>query len=107
MGGNCGVLPIAADGSLKPLSCNLQHEGSSVHPTRQDKPHPHAIVIDAAGRYVLVPELGLDQVVVYTLDAAAGALIPNDPPFIATKPGGGSWEKRTIVTVRNIRSTVP
>ncbi len=33
-----------------------------------------------AQRFLLVPDLGLDQVVVYRFDAAKGTLAPNDPP---------------------------
>lgn len=89
MSGNCGVLPIAEDGSLQPLSCVVQHTGSSVHPRRQTDPHPHAIILDAAERYVLVPDLGLDQVLIYKFDPDAGMLTPNDQPFAAVEPGGG------------------
>jgi 6-phosphogluconolactonase len=89
MSGNCAILPLAADGSLKPISCMQQHTGSGVHPVRQTGPHPHAIVLDPSGRFVLVPDLGLDQVKVYRFDPAAGTLTPNDPPYAATKPGGG------------------
>ncbi len=87
--GNCSVLPLAQNGSLKPVSSVQQHTGSSVHPVRQTAPHPHSINLDSAGRYALVTDLGLDQVLIYKFDSAAGTLTPNDPPFVAVKPGGG------------------
>ena len=75
--GSVCVLPIAADGSLEEASCVIQHKGSSVDPKRQVGPHAHAIEIDAANRYVFVPDLGCDSVMIYELDAEKGMLTPN------------------------------
>jgi len=88
-GGSCAALPLAKDGSLKPVSSFHQHTGSGMDPRRQAEPHPHAIVLDATGRHAFVPDLGLDQIRIYQLDPASGTLAPNDPPFTAVKPGGG------------------
>jgi len=88
-GGSCAALPLAKDGSVKPVSSFHQHTGSSVVPRRQTASHPHAIVLDATGRYAFVPDLGLDQILVYKFDATTGVLTPNDPPFVAVKPGSG------------------
>ncbi|MCZ6675516.1 MAG: lactonase family protein [Verrucomicrobia bacterium] len=85
--GNCAVLPLAQDGSLKPASSVQQHTGSSVNPTRQTAPHPHSIILDSAGRYAFVADLGLDQVLIYKFDSTKGTLTPNDPPFVAVTPG--------------------
>jgi 6-phosphogluconolactonase len=88
-GGVC-VLPVLPDGSLGEASQVIQHQGSSVDPVRQKGPHAHAVAIDRANRYVFVPDLGLDQVLVYTLDAANGKLTPNaNQPFVSTAPGAG------------------
>lgn len=88
--GSVCVLPITADGSLQDASCVIQHEGSSVDPKRQSGPHAHAVEIDAANRYVFVPELGLDKVMIYELDAENGKLVPNPKqPSVSTKPGSG------------------
>jgi 6-phosphogluconolactonase len=88
-GGSCAALPLAADGSLNPVSSFHQHKGSSVDPVRQTQARAHCIVLDPPGRYAFVSDLGLDQVLVYKFDSAAGILTPNDPPFAAVKPGGG------------------
>jgi 6-phosphogluconolactonase len=88
--GSVAVLPIGADGALAPASDVVQHAGSSVDPVRQAGPHAHAVEIDAAGRFAMVPELGLDRVMIYELDAEAGRLRPNArQPWIATAPGAG------------------
>ena len=88
--GSVCVLPINPDGSLGDASDFIQHEGSSVHPRRQTGPHAHAIEIDAANRFVFVPELGLDKIMIYELDGERGKLSPNrHQPFVAIEPGAG------------------
>lgn len=44
----------------------VTHEGASVHPTRQTSAHAHGAFLSPDGRYVLVCDLGLDQILVYT-----------------------------------------
>ena len=44
----------------------VTHEGSSVHPIRQTSPHAHGAFLSPDGKYVLVCDLGLDQILVYT-----------------------------------------
>jgi 6-phosphogluconolactonase len=88
--GSVCVLPVAADGSLRDASCVIQHEGSSVDPRRQAGPHAHAVEIDAANRFVFVPELGADKVMIYAFDAGRGMLTPNTRQrFVAVAPGAG------------------
>jgi 6-phosphogluconolactonase len=88
--GSVCVLPVAADGSLGEASQVLQHAGGSVDPVRQAGPHAHAVTLDATNRFAFVPDLGLDQLVIYRFDAATGRLTPNAPqPFVATAPGAG------------------
>lgn len=88
-GGSTACLPIGADGSLKPVSAFIQHQGSSVNPARQTAPHAHGIYTDAANRFVFVPDLGLDKILIYRFDPAHGTLVPNDPPHASVAPGSG------------------
>ena len=89
--GNGGIaaLPIRADGGLGEAGAVIQHQGSSVNPARQAGPHAHFIAPDPANRFALTCDLGLDQVLVYRLDSARAALLPNNPPFTPIKPGSG------------------
>jgi 6-phosphogluconolactonase len=87
--GSISALPIQADGSLAKPSATIQHQGSSVNPQRQTGPHAHFIIPSPDNRFALTCDLGLDQVLVYRLDAPKAALTANDPPFAAVKPGSG------------------
>jgi len=88
--GSVCVLPINDDGSLQEASQVIQHEGSSVDPKRQTGPHAHAVTLDKANRYLLVPDLGMDKVMIYAFDATIGRLTPNPAqPFLPTRPRAG------------------
>jgi 6-phosphogluconolactonase len=87
--GSVACLPIKEDGSLGEATSFIQHEGSGPNPKRQQGPHAHSINVDAANRFAIAADLGLDKLLVYRFDAAAGKLTPNDPPFMATAPGAG------------------
>ncbi len=87
--GSVACLPIQADGTLSAASSFLQHEGKSVDSGRQEGPHAHSINLDQANRFAIAPDLGLDRVFVYQLDAGKGTLTPNDPPFATIAPGSG------------------
>src|SRR5437016_2073253 len=88
-GGSVAVLPIAADGSLGQPTTTVQHEGSSVNPQRQTGPHAHFITPDAANRFVLACDLGLDKVLVYQFDPNRASLNVNDFPSVSLPPGAG------------------
>ncbi len=88
--GSVAVLPIDGEGALKDASCVIQHEGSSVNPNRQAGPHSHGVTITPDNRFVLVPELGLDKVMIYALDTNLGRLTLNPAqPFVSAAPGAG------------------
>lgn len=88
-GGSIASLPIGADGRIAKAGSVIQHEGSSVNPRRQEGPHAHSINVDAGNQFAFAADLGLDEVLVYRLDPAAGTLKPNDPPFAKVNPGAG------------------
>jgi 6-phosphogluconolactonase (cycloisomerase 2 family) len=91
--GTIAVLPINKDGSLKP-PCNLAAVPSAAEPNkvylpRQGTSHPHHVPFDRSGNYIVVPDLGLDKVFVFRLDASSGKLVPNDHPFVNSRNGAG------------------
>lgn len=88
-GGNVAVYPISEDGSLKPVSCNIQHEGSSVDKARQEAPHAHSINVSSDNKFAYAADLGLDKIMIYKLDAGAHTLSPANQPAALVTPGGG------------------
>lgn len=88
-GGSIASFPIEPDGSLGAAVSAIQNHGSSVNPNRQASPHAHCLLTDPSDRFAVLCDLGLDQVRVYRLNAATGALTLNDPPFARVAPGSG------------------
>ncbi len=66
--GALAVLPVAADGALAPVSQTLRLEGEP-GPHRKEQPFakPHYNLVDPSGRYVVVPDKGLDRVFLFAL----------------------------------------
>ncbi len=89
-GGTVAALPLAEDGTLQPPGNVLAQTGApGPHPSEQASAHPHDIPFDRAGRFVVAPDKGLDRLFSYRADFAAGQLVPNEPPSVATHPGAG------------------
>jgi 6-phosphogluconolactonase (cycloisomerase 2 family) len=87
-GPGIAVFPRNADGSLEPRSDLVIPEGGP-GPWRAEQhgPHPHQAIFDLTGRYVVVPDKGLDKIHVFTLDTERGKLVPCDPPFVTARYG--------------------
>lgn len=89
MSGSVSVYPRRADGSLERASAFVQHSGSSVDSNRQEGPHAHSSVFDAANRFVFVSDLGADRVIAYRFDSATGGITEEDGGGIGMEPGAG------------------
>ena len=88
--GSVAVLPIAPDGSLQDQHQLLDLPGEpGPHKIEQPGSHPHDVVFDPSGRFVLVPDKGLDRVFVFRFDAASGRLSPAETDCVKTRPGAG------------------
>ena len=88
-GGSVVSLPIKEDGMLGTEVQRFQHEGGSkVVKGRQNSPHPHYAQVSPDNQLVYVPDLGLDQLVVYGIDSAAQKLTALDQPIECVKGGG-------------------
>jgi 6-phosphogluconolactonase len=88
-GGNVAIFRVGTDGSLSEAADMHQHEGSSVNEQRQKEPHAHCIVLDPANKFAFSADLGTDKIMIYRFDAQSGKLTPNNPAFMAAKPGAG------------------
>jgi 6-phosphogluconolactonase len=86
-----------SSGSLKALRSSaghlfdenkaILHEGKGFNPDRQEKPHVHATFLSTDNKTLYVPDLGIDQVVVYRFDSYSGQLTRKSS--VSVKPGGG------------------
>jgi len=87
-GPGVALFPVNDDGSLAPASENIVPPGEP-GPWRDEQhgPHPHQAIFDLTGRFVVVPDKGLDKVHVFRFDGARNKLEPCDPPFIKARYG--------------------
>ena len=87
-GPGVAVFPINADGSLSPLTDKVIPPGEpGPYRREQQGPHPHQATFDLTGRFVVVPDKGLDKVHVFRFDDVNGKLLPCDPPFVKARYG--------------------
>jgi len=88
--GTVVLLPIQADGSLGEVVDMAALPGNpGPHRTQQGSSHPHDVPFDPNGRFVIVPDKGLDRVFVFQVDAIAGKLVPASVPSVASREGAG------------------
>lgn len=87
-GGSVAAFSLADDGSLKERTALVNHEGGSgVVPNRQDASHAHWCGFSPDNRFAFVPDLGLDRVVIYKLDAENSTITPHG--YGKVPAGGG------------------
>lgn len=88
LGASVAVLPIAEDGALGPLEQIVPFAGPlGPHRVEQQQAKPHFNLFDPSGRFVIVPDKGLDRVFSFRLDA--GRLVPAEVPFVQAREGAG------------------
>jgi len=87
-GPGVALFPVQPDGGLGPYTDLVVPEGEP-GPFRDEQrgPHPHQATFDRTGKFVVVPDKGLDKIFVFRLDAARGKLVPCDPPFVKARFG--------------------
>ncbi len=109
-GGSVTVLTVLDNGQLGEASDFARHTGSSVNRQRQQGPHAHSVAFSPDNRFVVVADLGIDQVIVYPFDAAKGKLGPSHS--VKVNPGAGprhltfSPDGRFLYLVSEMASTV-
>ncbi|MEC9093462.1 MAG: lactonase family protein [Planctomycetota bacterium] len=73
-GGSTALFPLDAEGFLKKPTVVEHQGGSGVVGNRQNAPHPHWCGYSPDGKYALVPDLGLDQILIYKIDPQIPAI---------------------------------
>ncbi|WP_415768811.1 lactonase family protein [Pseudomonas sp. LB3P38] len=91
-GGTLAVLPVGADGKLKPVVQMSSHPSSRVNPERQMSAHVHSTVSSPDGQYVFSNDLGADKIFAYRFDPKANPELPltaATPASVQLPPGSG------------------
>lgn len=87
--GSLASFSLNNNGSLNDQVDYKEHIGSSIDSSRQEAAHVHQVLSIAESSLILVPDLGIDKVMVYDKNEA-GLLTLSDSSFIADiQPGGG------------------
>jgi 6-phosphogluconolactonase (cycloisomerase 2 family) len=88
--GSVAVLPVRPDGRLANQIQLIGLQGEpGPNPKEQTSGHPHHVVFDPSGRFVLVPDKGFDRLFVFRFDTASGKLSPAEPASAKASPGSG------------------
>ena len=111
-GGSVAAFPLQPDGSLGARSDLEQHAGKSVNAKRQEAPHAHGVTFSRDGLHLVVPDLGIDRVKVYAVDAAKASLTPRPAADLSLAPGSGprhaafSRDGRQLYVINELFSTI-
>jgi 6-phosphogluconolactonase (cycloisomerase 2 family) len=103
---------VERDGSLSPPVSHIQYTGHGPNAGRQQSAHAHSVRFTADGRFLLVSNFGLDQILIYRVNRNTGELTPNDVPVWSAVPGSGSRHiafhpnGRWIYSLNELNSTV-
>ncbi|MDR3536765.1 MAG: lactonase family protein [Acetobacteraceae bacterium] len=109
--GTVAVMPLGEDGSLLPVSQSHTLAGTpGPDRAQQSSSHPHAVIFDPHGQFVIVPDKGFDRTFVFRCDA--GRITPTAQGSVASRAGAAPRHatfhpKRPILYVNNeLDSTV-
>lgn len=91
-GGSIAFFPLDDEGKLGAPSVTEHEGGSGVVEKRQESPHPHWAGFSPDGRYALVPDLGMDGIVIYKVSDDFTAVSRHG--FAKSVPGGGPRHMR-------------
>ncbi|CAG8954272.1 hypothetical protein HYFRA_00005892 [Hymenoscyphus fraxineus] len=100
-------LPLSSSSrSLQTLKYTMNGPGKI--PSRQDAPHPHQVLADPTGSFILSPDLGADQIRIYSIDKSTGKLTecPNFITAPGTGPRHGEFDGKTLYVGNELANTV-
>ena len=87
-GGDIRVFGLDKDGKITQQTDRIDHKGSSIRP-QQKSPHPHMILPAPKKNIFMVPDLGIDKVMIYKLNKRTGKLQLSGNEFAQTPEGAG------------------
>jgi 6-phosphogluconolactonase len=90
-GGNFSALPIGSNGALGAATQTIQHTGNGPNNGRQEKAHVHSTILSPDEKYLLVCDLGMDNISVEKFNylAAKKPLTPAPDSIVAVDSGSG------------------
>jgi 6-phosphogluconolactonase len=88
-GGSFATIRLDADGKPSEIISLLKMEGSGPNKQRQNAAHAHGVYFDKANRFLFVPDLGIDKILIRKFDPATSALSVNATDDMISPPGGG------------------
>lgn len=90
-GGSLSAIGIHSDGSLNSQKQTIQHTGSGINKSRQEKAHVHSAVLSPDENFLLVQDLGTDKISVYAVDLTnhSNPLSENPISVFNCNPGDG------------------
>ncbi len=91
-GGSVALFPLDRNGKLGEPTVIEHHGGSKVVDKRQDSPHPHWTGFSPDGNFALIPDLGLDQIVIYKVHSSKPVITRHGVG--ESVPGGGPRHMR-------------
>lgn len=84
------VLPIGEDGTLgKLVDLTTLSGDAGPHRVEQPYPKPHHVPFDRSGRFIIVPDKGVDRTFVFRIDAVTGKLSMVDGATAISREGAG------------------
>jgi 6-phosphogluconolactonase len=83
--GSVCAYPLKEDGTINMRTAHVRHKGTGPNRQRQEGPHPHFVITDPTNQYLMVPDLGADQIVIYKTDLGAGRI---EPHGVGRSPAG-------------------
>ncbi|MFC7680491.1 lactonase family protein [Paenibacillus sp. GCM10028914] len=106
--GRITVFSLEEEGALGEITSIIRHSGRGLIDERQSEAHPHSIIQDPHHKYVIVSDLGMDDVNLYRLED--GKLVthreislpPGSGPRMVAFHPSGQW----VYGVNELNSTV-
>jgi 6-phosphogluconolactonase len=82
--GQLGVYLLNSDGTIGMAADSIQDVG-----TGAQKPHMHSVIPSADGKFIYASDLGIDKIMLYSIDQKTGKLTPGSVPYAEVKAGDG------------------
>jgi 6-phosphogluconolactonase (cycloisomerase 2 family) len=80
---------IDGRGALSAPVSHIQYKGHGPNANRQESAHAHSVRFTPDGRFLLVNNFGLDQILIYQVDRDTAEIKPHTIPVWSTTPGSG------------------